>query len=1019
MSERILKALMQLFAIIAKVDEEIENNNSHLETKSTNSRKIVESFLRSELNASLVEIYLKLYEEFILIHKGNLKNKIAEKKRTSVNSVKILRICSQINEELTQKQKVVVLFRIFEYIQSNSEITSQEIDFVTTVSESFNVSEHEFSLIKYIQKNDWSEKIDDKDVLYITPNQFHFDHAKTFVVDGLDNEIRILRIKSINALFFRYFGQDELVMNGQIVSNDRTYILNHGSSIKTLKSKTVYYSDVITRFLEDNHFEKIVYSVNHIDYNFKNGKKGIHKINLKEESGKLVGIMGGSGTGKSTLINIFNGNIKPSNGSITINNIDIHANKHDLEGVIGYISQDDLLIEELSVFQNLYFNTKLCFDQLSELSINKKVIEVLNAVGLIDVKDLIVGNVLDKTISGGQRKRLNIALELIREPSVLFVDEPTSGLSSRDSENIMDLLKELALKGKLIFTVIHQPSSDIFKMFDRLIVLDNGGYPIFDGNPLDSIVYFKTHIHHVNAEDRECNLCGNVNPEQIFNIIDAKVVDEFGNFTDTRKTSPHEWNELYKQYQYILNNEKVSETEDKLLRVKTNKQSNKRTQFKVFFSRDVLSKIGNTQYILTNSLVAPILALILSLFVRYYKKTNSLSEYSFFENENIPQYLFISVIVGLFLGLTVSAEEINKDKKILKREEFLNLSRSSYLASKISILFLISAIQSFLFVLIGNYILEINNMLLPFWFVLFSISCLSNIMGLNISSAFNSAKVIYIVIPLLIIPQLLLSGVIVKFDKLNPTISKTNEVPFIGNMMASRWAYEAIVTEQATYNEYSKQYFKLKKAKSKAAWKKDYWLPEMKNALNASKQILLFNEIAEELNNWENLKCESCLDDLKNISYLSKSEKTHNSIAKFLDVLNNQYTSDYNKLTVDIDNITQKIGRSKFEKLQNENENESINELVTNKREVDKIIATEDELIQKSDPIYINPSEYSFFKTPFYSSSKFLFGIEISTFWANCLILWIMTIITGIALYYNWLKKFIDYIQYIFSKNKA
>ena len=108
-----------------------------------------------------------------------------------------------------------------------------------------------------------------------------------------------------------------------------------------------------------------------------------------------------------------------------------------------------------------------------------------------------------------------------------------------------------------------------------------------------------------------------------------------------------------------------------------------------------------------------------------------------------------------------------------------------------------------------------------------------------------------------------------------------------------------------------------------------------------------------------------------------------------------------------------------FEKLQDDNENESINELVTNKREVDKIISTEDELIQKADPIYMNPSEYSFFNTPFYSSSKFLFGVEISTFWANCLILWIMTIITGIALYYNWLKKFIDYVQYIFSKNKA
>ena len=90
-----------------------------------------------------------------------------------------------------------------------------------------------------------------------------------------------------------------------------------------------------------------------------------------------------------------------------------------------------------------------------------------------------------------KEKRLNIALELIREPDVLFVDEPTSGLSSRDSENVMDLLKELTLKGKLIFVVIHQPSSDIYKMFDKMIILDTGGYQIYYGNPVEAVIYFK------------------------------------------------------------------------------------------------------------------------------------------------------------------------------------------------------------------------------------------------------------------------------------------------------------------------------------------------------------------------------------------------------------------------------------------------------------------------------------------------------------------------------------------------
>src|SRR3972149_5983154 len=209
------------------------------------------------------------------------------------------------------------------------------------------------------------------------------------------------------------------------------------------------------------------------------------------------------------------------------------------------IPQDDLLIEELSVFQNLFYNAKLCFDNLTDFEITEKVNAVLSDLGLFEARNLKVGSPLDKTISGGQRKRLNIALELIREPSVLFVDEPTSGLSSRDSENIMDLLKELARKGKLLFVVIHQPSSDIYKMFDKMIILDVGGFLIYYGNPVDAIIYFKRIVEHVNSDESECLRCGNVNPEQIFNIIESKVLDEYGNLTRSRKISPSEWNVHY------------------------------------------------------------------------------------------------------------------------------------------------------------------------------------------------------------------------------------------------------------------------------------------------------------------------------------------------------------------------------------------------------------------------------------------------------------------------------------------
>ena len=206
---------------------------------------------------------------------------------------------------------------------------------------------------------------------------------------------------------------------------------------------------------------------------------------LFRSGGQLIGILGGSGVGKSTLLNVLNGNYIPSSGKILINGFNLHIDKEKLQGIIGFVPQDDLLIEELSVFQNLYYNAKLCMANMPETELKRTVDKLLEDLDLYEIRNLTVGSPLNKFISGGQRKRLNIALELIREPMVLFVDEPTSGLSSMDSEMVMDLLKEQALKGKLVIVNIHQPSSEIYKMFDKLLILDRGGYMIYYGNPID------------------------------------------------------------------------------------------------------------------------------------------------------------------------------------------------------------------------------------------------------------------------------------------------------------------------------------------------------------------------------------------------------------------------------------------------------------------------------------------------------------------------------------------------------
>ena len=252
--------------------------------------------------------------------------------------------------------------------------------------------------------------------------------------------------------------------------------------------------------------------------------------------------------------------------------------------------------------------------------------------------------------------------------------------------------------------------------------------------------------------------------EQLFSLIEANVLDEFGNPAHARKTTPVEWYNLYQKN--IAAKQSVEAISQKRIVIPGQKPS-RFQQFKVFITRDVLSKLSNRQYLLINLLEAPLLAFALSFLIKYRLPGH---EYIFRDNQNIPAYIFICVIVSLFIGLSVSAEEIFRDRKILKRESFLNLSRSSYLFSKIAIMFVLSAIQTFTFVIIGNTVLGIGNMYGDYWLVLFTTGCFANLLGLNISSSFNSAVTIYILIPILIIPQILLSGIIVKFEKLNPTL---------------------------------------------------------------------------------------------------------------------------------------------------------------------------------------------------------------------------------------------------------
>jgi energy-coupling factor transporter ATP-binding protein EcfA2 len=606
----------------------------------------------------------------------------------------------------------------------------------------------------------------------------------------------------------------------------------------------------------------------------------------------------------------------------------------------------------------------------------------------------------------------------MREPAVLFVDEPTSGLSSHDSEMIMTLLRKHALSGKLVIANIHQPSSDILKMFDRLWLLDKGGYMIYDGDPVEALVYFKTETSQANAAESECPNCGNVNAEDILHIIEVKVIDNSGYPGKERQISPEEWYDKYRKKMMPLN---VSKTEKSELPLSNFKVPKKLYQIRTFIKRNLVRKFADKQYMILNLLEAPFLAFILGYLSKYTRDGG----YVFAENKSYPVFLFMAVVVALFLGLMVSAEEIFKDRKILEREKFLNISRLSYLISKLNFLFVLSAIQSLLFVLVASVILEIRGMIWQQWLILFATACYGNLIGLNISAGMRTVVSIYILIPLILVPQLLLGGAMINFDDLHKTISNKVYVPVIGDLMATRWAYEAITVEQFKSNKYESPIFNYDLEESRNDYIARTLISELRTKVSLyktdnrdqlykesmEKDLRLLNYHIKDLSNTANIPLPP---EFNNLSYKGFNDFTADSIINYLTKLKlyfrNKADSADKKRTLVINGIMNKIGIDGYVKLQDRYKNKRLDEILKNTNNPPDIYEGRKKLIQKTQPIFMIPDS-KIGRAQFYAPYKVLGNKKISTLLFNVAAMWVMICLFFVTLYYNLLNRFINWLE--------
>ncbi|MGB8358058.1 MAG: ATP-binding cassette domain-containing protein [Bacteroidales bacterium] len=1007
MSEEILRAMMELFALIVKQD------GGMLQSE----RDYVSAFLIKQLSHQSADEFMNLFLE----NAGPLQ----EKGHTGVSdtpsvrdSVKIFNICKKINKTLTQEQRVIVVLRCLELIDADKQYTPQRMNIINTIAEVFKVSLEEFNSILFFIRTEDRKNFSGPSMIVLNTG------VPVETEEAIQPFIAFLKVPSVNLYFLRCFCTGTTLLNGLPLIDRKIYTFAQGSSVQTPPSPPVYYSDITSRFVSDRDFHRLSFTAEKLTYFFPDGSPAVTDVSFSASEGNLIGIMGASGSGKTTLLNLLSGLLKPHSGDVRINSISILSSGRRLDGVIGFVPQDDLLVEDLTVFENLYYAASLCFAGKSRTELTGIVNQTLRTLGLYEKRNYKVGSPLNKVISGGQRKRLNIALELIREPAVLFLDEPTSGLSSRDSDNVMALLHELTLRGKLVLTVVHQPSSEIFKGFDKVLVLDLEGQMVYYGNPIESVVYFKTLDAQINNEIGQCPACGNVNPETLFNILETRVVDEYGRYSDKRKVDPAEWAQAFRRTGPATSSVEVTSAPYSNLKIPS-----WWSQLVIFLSRDLKSKLANKQYLLLTLLEGPVLGLILSYIIRYIADPSS-NNYIFRENENIPIYIFMSIIVALFLGLTISAEEIFKDRKMLRREQFLHLSHSSYLVSKISVLILISSLQAFLFLAVANPVLGIKGLFFQYWLALFVTAFCANMIGLNISSAMNSAITIYIVIPLLMIPMMVLSGAMFPFDKLNRKIGSVDKVPFISEIMPTRWTYEALMVEQFMRNEYDKRVYPLKQQISVSDFNTIYRIPRIKDALEITIDRFQWEGRIEAADNKLPL-IKNEIGTISSSGIVSAFPGTDSLTAErftpglgeravaWLQGADKEYRRKSNAADLQLDNYV-RTNKEALDILYDNYHNDKLEEIVRKVYEKNKILEYRDRLIQNIDLIYLEPSPKGplQFRTHFMAPVKKIIGLKVDTYTFNILLVLLFTVVLYALLYYEVLRRIISFFESRKHQNK-
>src|SRR5436853_3947168 len=679
---------------------------------------------------------------------------------------------------------------------------------------------------------------------------------------------------------------DKRVGQLEVIEADRTIMVGE-TPVRTsapLKDGDTIRID-IGQFLRCNFSERIIeeerniirsLEVSEVTHRFSNGEIGLEGISFAVTRGELVCVMGASGSGKSTLLKVLAGQLQSTSGQVVLNGQSLYPNLDTLKRYISYIPQEDAFDEHLTIGENLQFAAAIRSPHLSRRDRMRRLEGKLVELGLSERRDAVVGTAVKKTLSGGERKRLNIGLDMIGSADVYLFDEPTSGLSSKDSEHVLEIIRSMA-HNKIIIVTIHQPSSKLFQMFHKAILLDKCGRLVFVGTPTEMLRYFAEaeHQHQFGADLGACPSCGTTRPEFIFDVLETPLRDlsgdiiyeenNRGQLVPSRRYAPEFWRDKYEAFRLIQDVKQVSLRKEPVAPLPSAPVQKKKrlpfrwhdecTQLRTLLKRAFISKLRNRGNLVITIGVAPVLAFLIASLLRY----SDSGTYDFASAYHIPTFLFLTLIVAMFLGLTNSADDIIRDRVVLQRERNLNVRLPYYIFAKIVSLGVFALLQCVLFILIGNYILEIRGMFWIYLAIVFMTAMGGVALGLVVSSLVADPKTAANIVPLVLIPQIIMGGALIKYEDMNRNLalvytftrwfsehpdtergkkmSSRLQVPFVCQFIAMRWSYEEMVVAQAKLNPLTSRQERVNREMQKIVEQKNP-NPENTTRLNDLKEVL-------------------------------------------------------------------------------------------------------------------------------------------------------------------------------------